>query len=141
MIRRPPRSTRTDTLFPYTTLFRSAHGKLWPLRPRGERRFLQLGANRSGGCAEAVDLDSRQGGEAAPSASCRLARCSALHCFSISVVQPVWPPAPTVEQLLGRVAWVASSTMSARPFHARPPGGGCGALQLGSASCRERGGP
>src|SRR3546814_9602951 len=26
MIRRPPRSTRTDTLFPYTTLFRSADG-------------------------------------------------------------------------------------------------------------------
>src|SRR3546814_2042889 len=25
MIRQPPRSTRTDTLFPYTTLFRSAH--------------------------------------------------------------------------------------------------------------------
>src|SRR3546814_8303741 len=30
MIRRPPRSTRTDTLFPYTTLFRSPerHGNL-----------------------------------------------------------------------------------------------------------------
>src|SRR3546814_3427334 len=27
MIRRPPRSTRTDTLFPYTTLFRSAQEK------------------------------------------------------------------------------------------------------------------
>src|SRR3546814_15006272 len=26
MIRRPPRSTRTDTLFPYTTLFRSRPG-------------------------------------------------------------------------------------------------------------------
>src|SRR3546814_19068651 len=26
MIRRPPISTRTDTLFPYTTLFRSNHG-------------------------------------------------------------------------------------------------------------------
>src|SRR3546814_3111855 len=26
MIRRPPRSTRTDTLFPYTTLFRSSAG-------------------------------------------------------------------------------------------------------------------
>src|SRR3546814_15579203 len=26
MLRRPPRSTRTDTLFPYTTLFRSALG-------------------------------------------------------------------------------------------------------------------
>src|SRR3546814_17221402 len=27
MIRRPPRSTRTDTLFPYTTLFRSPAGE------------------------------------------------------------------------------------------------------------------
>src|SRR3546814_2414847 len=31
MIRRPPRSTRTDTLFPYTTLFRS-HLRRVPLR-------------------------------------------------------------------------------------------------------------
>src|SRR3546814_7728200 len=31
MIRRPPRSTRTDTLFPYTTLFRSlVDGQWWP---------------------------------------------------------------------------------------------------------------
>src|SRR3546814_1643220 len=29
MIRRPPRSTRTDTLFPYTTLFRSP-ARRWP---------------------------------------------------------------------------------------------------------------
>src|SRR3546814_4978747 len=29
MIRRPPRSTRTDTLFPYTTLFRSSSPKRW----------------------------------------------------------------------------------------------------------------
>src|SRR3546814_14703731 len=28
MIRRPPRSNRTDTLFPYTTLFRSESGRL-----------------------------------------------------------------------------------------------------------------
>src|SRR3546814_4238901 len=28
MIRRPPRSTRTDTLFPYTTLFRSGDTRL-----------------------------------------------------------------------------------------------------------------
>src|SRR3546814_14551396 len=32
MIRRPPRSTRTDTLFPYTTLFRSV-----PFPPAGGR--------------------------------------------------------------------------------------------------------
>src|SRR3546814_15246185 len=30
MIRRPPRSTRTDTLFPYTTLFRSARAFIRP---------------------------------------------------------------------------------------------------------------
>src|SRR3546814_20872803 len=29
MIRRPPRSTRTDTLFPYTTLFRSSRCAAW----------------------------------------------------------------------------------------------------------------
>src|SRR3546814_18243045 len=29
MIRRPPRSTRTDTLFPYTTLFRSGNAPEW----------------------------------------------------------------------------------------------------------------
>src|SRR3546814_10632940 len=36
MIRRPPRSTRTDTLFPYTTLFRSV------LHDFGAMRFGQL---------------------------------------------------------------------------------------------------
>src|SRR3546814_10274349 len=34
MIRRPPRSTRTDTLFPYTTLFRSPAPARAPLTPR-----------------------------------------------------------------------------------------------------------
>src|SRR3546814_6468419 len=34
MIRRPPRSTRTDTLFPYTTLFRSAATLLFVPRTR-----------------------------------------------------------------------------------------------------------
>src|SRR3546814_11485513 len=32
MIRRPPRSTRTDTLFPYTTLFRSFHDEFADLQ-------------------------------------------------------------------------------------------------------------
>src|SRR3546814_5079232 len=36
MIRRPPRSTRTDTLFPYTTLFRSVAGG-YSVSPRRER--------------------------------------------------------------------------------------------------------
>src|SRR3546814_11693377 len=43
MIRRPPRSTRTDTLFPYTTLFRSRRAaSSWP-RPR--RRSVHTGAD------------------------------------------------------------------------------------------------
>src|SRR3546814_6883649 len=41
MIRRPPRSTRTDTLFPYTTLFRSSSIRtFW----RGSRPGEQLAA-------------------------------------------------------------------------------------------------
>src|SRR3546814_3605226 len=55
MIRRPPRSTRTDTLFPYTTLFRShqddvrrieshllhrsIHARLWPSEPEGHQNL------------------------------------------------------------------------------------------------------
>src|SRR3546814_8190583 len=51
MIRRPPRSTRTDTLFPYTTLFRSRRpeaqrqrqlGRTRQIPVRTERRHLHL---------------------------------------------------------------------------------------------------
>src|SRR3546814_17039458 len=43
MRRRPPRSTRTDTLFPYTTLFRSDRGHPRP-RARDEQRLALGGA-------------------------------------------------------------------------------------------------
>src|SRR3546814_11339159 len=45
MIRRPPRSTRTDTLFPYTTLFRSARGMGTPkiLHSRASRVAIMKG--------------------------------------------------------------------------------------------------
>src|SRR3546814_9733723 len=41
MIRRPPRSTRTDTLFPYTTLFRSTSTSSW-LADTGKRYFASI---------------------------------------------------------------------------------------------------
>src|SRR3546814_11629137 len=41
MIRRPPRSTRTDTLFPYTTLFRSGDKGL-PNAPYTDTHMLYL---------------------------------------------------------------------------------------------------
>src|SRR3546814_14538354 len=47
MIRLPPRSTRTDTLFPYTTLFRSAmklESLRVELRPRSPWEAVELGS-------------------------------------------------------------------------------------------------
>src|SRR3546814_2385834 len=42
MIRRPPRSTRTDTLFPYTTLFRSGRARRQRLAQCVERGQAQV---------------------------------------------------------------------------------------------------
>src|SRR3546814_18114861 len=44
MIRPPPRSTRTDTLFPYTTLFRSAHPLVGGICRRAALGGLRLAA-------------------------------------------------------------------------------------------------
>src|SRR3546814_4956502 len=62
MIRRPPRSTRTDTLFPYTTLFRSkryvkAHG-----RQRQQSHSDRQSRQGSGG----PDVPERRQGRAVP---------------------------------------------------------------------------
>src|SRR3546814_7516914 len=55
MIRRPPRSTRTDTLFPYTTLFRSVPGD--GLYQRRSDHLQALGGNglRGGDAAGGAD--------------------------------------------------------------------------------------
>src|SRR3546814_14821206 len=58
MIRRPPRSTRTDTLFPYTTLFRSGGAGL-PRGRRRSRRRLSQGAGRSDRRAGTADRPAR----------------------------------------------------------------------------------
>src|SRR3546814_1607675 len=59
MRRRPPRSTRTDTLFPYTTLFRSYHIEFVA---RGSRVDLQPGAGRNIGVAQHLPGRWRQSG-------------------------------------------------------------------------------
>src|SRR3546814_11954077 len=52
MIRRPPRSTRTDTLFPYTTLFRSGYGPerafQWPPARKSQSRPMKAIAGVGG---------------------------------------------------------------------------------------------
>src|SRR3546814_7971528 len=63
MIRRPPRSTRTDTLFPYTTLFRSTERGLHPIGRRlGESRLREEGARYRLGCVFCRG-EARQGGQ------------------------------------------------------------------------------
>src|SRR3546814_2012237 len=56
MIRRPPRSTRTDTLFPYTTLFRSAALPWIPRERAGEPLAADIGR---AGNARVVDHCAR----------------------------------------------------------------------------------
>src|SRR3546814_7635455 len=68
MIRRPPRSTRTDTLFPYTTLFRSSPSSLaarsargdgaGPLSPCQGQKILRHRASAGAAIADPVQLDA-----------------------------------------------------------------------------------
>src|SRR3546814_9851400 len=57
MIRRPPRTTRTDTLFPYTTLFRSKPGNA-----------MELGQMPVGTIVHNVEMKPGKGGQIARSA-------------------------------------------------------------------------
>src|SRR3546814_18254856 len=64
MIRRPPRSTRTDTLFPYTTLFRSAHTAA--LYARGEAAIVHAVASPYRGRSHFDGQDILESGAARP---------------------------------------------------------------------------
>src|SRR3546814_15819914 len=56
MVRRPPRSTRTDTLFPYTTRFRSAQRRIVPVRTAeaGRHDILEQGIGQG------VEVEQRE---------------------------------------------------------------------------------
>src|SRR3546814_9237332 len=57
MIRRPPRSTRTDTLFPYTTLFRSADGEVGEFCVDPGEHRLGHGSRLVQACADTLSSD------------------------------------------------------------------------------------
>src|SRR3546814_17643196 len=109
MIRRPPRSTRTDTLFPYTTLFRSDRRLQVPHRsgyhPSGLARALPGGyrVRRRYLPRVAFGARSRSGAAGDPRES-RLA-----------------PPARLVDRLLNRPAGTPGA---ARPITFASAGGG-----------------
>src|SRR3546814_6262845 len=85
MIRRPPRSTRTDTLFPYTTLVRSAAGRQSRSRHLVRYRFRCAGALvaagfRAGCAARTVVGTTRR---------CRPGRCAGGTCRGREVIRRV----------------------------------------------------
>src|SRR3546814_7261992 len=77
MIRRPPRSTRTDTLFPYTTLFRSTlalphRAQAWRPPGGGLELRLQASAHEVGRALAIEALRFRAARDRAASAAARL---------------------------------------------------------------------
>src|SRR3546814_13782279 len=108
MIRRPPRSTRTDTLFPYTTLFRSAR-----LAHAGSAGDDVVGALLDAAETFVHLLDQ-------PVGETRGARVLV----------------DAVDAVLGKADHVASVVdgLDGTTLGCRPPG----ALELGRESCRER---
>src|SRR3546814_3194519 len=64
MIRRPPRSTRTDTLFPYTTLFRSAGSDPAAQAMAGDRCTVRLSDTEASRHAGTCSRPERSGGRA-----------------------------------------------------------------------------
>src|SRR3546814_8783992 len=107
MIRRPPRSTRTDTLFPYTTLFRSLDKAL----------LLHVVQGRSGGRGRA---DSGDGAGREQNLQCRHGSTfPAVHVFCPKVgcaARSCWP-APSLRRSRSRriLARHISETMSHSP--------------------------
>src|SRR3546814_2138371 len=127
MTRRPPRPTRTDTLFPYTTLFRSvafadaavrprsAGGRCTALRPdawmlrdrRGHRRVLRIAAEKQ---ARGRNIGHRRGGHPGP---CLVRR----RVQRLAVVDGTRSEEPTSElQSLMRISYAVFCFKKQRPI-------------------------
>src|SRR3546814_16098137 len=113
-VRRPPRSTRTDTLFPYTTLFRSSQGRTHRRKP-ATRALLSLGRPRTpGGLIHITHQHRRQ-------------ECVLLRRRRWKSSKPP-PPGP-------RKTWPCDHQRNVRP---PVPEQGDRSDEIGRASCRER---
>src|SRR3546814_7521436 len=87
MYRRPPRSTRTDTLFPYTTLFRSQQNH--PRQPLARATQRQAGVGAQSALDRTTVGDERQAAQVRryPQAPARLAVWQ----------EGIWPPGRSEE--------------------------------------------
>src|SRR3546814_19634534 len=93
MIRRPPRSTRTDTLFPYTTLFRSPAARAVAAVRPARAQLLHQGADRPG-----RRRLRRRAARAGPAAAERIGRAA-------RVGEPEALPSQRAGPDLRRTAW------------------------------------
>src|SRR3546814_18806509 len=101
MIRRPPRSTRTDTLFPYTTLFRSFNviaqfsARLAAAEPIGEERGVIVNtasvAAFDGQIGQAAYAASKAG---VPGLTLPVARALAQHRIRLDTIALALLPTP-----------------------------------------------
>src|SRR3546814_16529778 len=116
MIRRPPRSTRTDTLFPYTTLFRSLDARLLEVaharEHAGDEHRRQAGGENESGriAADHVD-DIPVGGDIAAHHAERLAQRALDNVDAVRRLVAVGAAAPAravtrSEQRRGGKEWV-----------------------------------
>src|SRR3546814_19425092 len=111
MIRRPPRSTRTDTLFPYTTLFRSI-----PLIIAAPG--IGQAGSHTGQLAETVDIYPT------------LAELAGLSAPQV--------PQPFDGLSMVPVLKNPEARIRNHAYHCFPRGGRLGRAKIGRASCRER---
>src|SRR3546814_2244823 len=89
MIRRPPRSTRTDTLFPYTTLFRSPGDILLALY----KEFKNLGQQRCGNAVAIVlHAQLRRAAQPAQAEDDGAARWRELGCIGKQIADDLQQP-------------------------------------------------
>src|SRR3546814_18741051 len=113
MIRRPPRSTRTDTLFPYTTLFRS----LARMTPYGA---IGLAQSRADGFLGAACVRLRKAADEMVAAAAKIEKhtestydCSDDGCFGQTLDE--WPFQAYGNSLQHQLAILAT------PAHNTPP--------------------
>src|SRR3546814_12179716 len=128
MIRRPPRSTRTDTLFPYTPLFRSRYGFPFDM--------LKFRTMREASAADGQPLPDHM----------RLTRLGLfLRATSLDELPELWNvirgemslvgPRPLLMEYLPRY-----SIEQARRHEVRTGLTGWAQIRIGRTACRERGG-
>src|SRR3546814_14832307 len=116
MIRRPPRSTRTDTLFPYTTLFRSHTHRVVSARSREDaarsRSRSRSRARRGGRCRAS-------GSTPAPA---RLLGGFGASVHATRAPTPPTPPQPEVEGTSARHTCTHAPQPTAARTDKRPVG-------------------